>query len=105
MYRRQRQMCIRDRLSGFYTGEGPMFDETILTVECAEREDWYGENQHNPERERLQKKLADERAERKAKRAKVVSQGSIFERPNCVVFEFDKPPAQDDLDTIKARFR
>lgn len=52
-------------LSGFFGGDGPMFDETVYIVECAEREDLYGENEHNPQREELREKLRAARAARK----------------------------------------
>lgn len=43
----------------------PTFDDSVYFVDCAEREDYHGSNQHNPEREAIRAKLAAERRQAK----------------------------------------
>lgn len=42
------------------------FDDAVLAINVACREDYYGENHHNPDREALRRKVAEERQQRKA---------------------------------------
>lgn len=41
------------------------FDDSVYAIECCAREDYGGQNSHNPERERLRAEAAAERAARK----------------------------------------
>jgi hypothetical protein len=42
------------------------FDHSVFAIDCSVREDYYGENQFNPEREQLRAKARAERQARKA---------------------------------------
>jgi hypothetical protein len=55
--------------------EGPLaFDNTTYQIGCEEREDYYGDNPANPDRERLRKELSNRHAEaRKAERERVAN--------------------------------
>ena len=39
----------------------PTFDDSVYFVDCAEREDYHGNNPHNPEREAIRTRIAAER--------------------------------------------
>ena len=45
----------------------PEWDDSVFTISCSEREDFYGANPHNPDCDRLQAELRAVRAARKAK--------------------------------------
>lgn len=84
----------------------PMFDESCYTIDCAEREDMYGENPSNPNREALRKAVKAARdAERAARKpqwpkAKTAVRTSM-DAPSCVTIMFDREPTDEEIAALK----
>ena len=66
------------------------FDDSCYSIECAAREDYYGENPYNPERDKLKHRAHIERMVRKGKAVETLVNGVwINAEVKPLPFDFD----------------
>lgn len=73
----------------------PSFNDSVFMICCAEREDYYGTNPHNPNREALQRQSRSQHKAVERPVAKGVTRDA--ENPRALVVVFDREPTDDDL--------
>lgn len=78
----------------------PTFDDSVYQIECYAREDYYGRNPANPDREALR---AAAKAEQEANKPKVEIVGRVAENEKALVVIFDRKITDEELHNFRCR--
>ena len=78
----------------------PTFDDSVWQIECTCREDYYGSNPWNPDKDALREAAAKER---KAQTPQVVGVGRMADNDKAILVIFDKVLTDDQLRHLSVR--